>query len=378
MFGVAFASMAFMSFLFSPFWGRMCNHYSLGTLLLITCVGYSIGQLFFLIATNEVMIVFARCFSGIFAGGVGVIGLVYVVNDSPPEQKNKYLALLSTFSAAFGAFGFLVGGLLGEISIPVAFIAQSVLVSLAGLLFFLQVRGQNRSAQENRLTVRELVKEANPFSSFLSIRPYLSASLSVLFIALLFAFIGQNAFEQSFNYYIKDQFNFSPAYNGALKALVGVVYLAANFTICMRILKKTKVKLPTALVLLSCSAMTVVMVLMRTLAAFLLVNIGVFALNAVFQPLLQGLVSRKVTSKSSGIVMGFFSAVRFFAMILGALIAGFTYAIGPKMPFWISAAAFFISAAFAFVYCTMDKREVEAVYKNRKAVQSTAFLCKKG
>ncbi len=354
MFGVAFAAMSFTSFLFSPFWGKISKYYPIGKSLFVCSLGYALGQFFFLIAKNESMIIAARAFSGLFVGGMSVLSLTYVVKNASPEQQGRYLAIMSTFVAAFGAFGFLVGGLLGEISIAAAFLAQIALIALAGLFFFLLGRKQTPVSLEAHPKFEALIKEANPLSSFTAIRPYLSSSLVVLFLASMFAYVGLNAYDQSFNYYIKDQFNFSPVYNGALKALVGVISLAANFTICIRIFKKTRVRLPNMLILLGCGIVSVAMVLMPTLITFLLVNIVLFALDAMFQPLLQGLVSRRTSQENSGVVMGFFSAVRFLGMIMGALVAGFTYTIAPKIPFWVSAAAFFVAAVFALLYWKAD------------------------
>jgi DHA1 family multidrug resistance protein-like MFS transporter len=227
---------------------------------------------------------------------------------------------------------------------------------LSGILFYLLIKGHETPAPEKAPTLRGLVKEANPFSSFSTIKPYMSVTLAIFIVVVLFSFVGLNAYEQSFNYYLKDQFNFSPAYNGALKALVGLIYLGANFSICMWIIKKTQIKLPTVFILLGCGAVTVVMVFMHTLVGFLIVDMGIFALDAVFQPLLQGLVSKRATSENSGIMMGFFSAVRYLAMILGALIAGFTYIIGANIPFWVSAAAFLLAAAAAVLYWAADRK----------------------
>ena len=45
--------------------------------------------------------------------------------------------------------------------------------------------------------------------------------------------LGFTAFDQSFNYYIKDVFGFSSGYNGLLKGAMGIITLIANTTIAL-------------------------------------------------------------------------------------------------------------------------------------------------
>ena len=47
MFGVALASQLVTNFLFSPFWGWISAYVSSRTVLLVTCIGYALGQAMF-------------------------------------------------------------------------------------------------------------------------------------------------------------------------------------------------------------------------------------------------------------------------------------------------------------------------------------------
>ena len=60
MFGVALASQLVTNFLFSPFWGWLSSYVSSRTVLLITCIGYGIGQILFGLATTEMGFIVAR------------------------------------------------------------------------------------------------------------------------------------------------------------------------------------------------------------------------------------------------------------------------------------------------------------------------------
>ena len=71
-----------------------------------------------------------------------------------------------------------------------------------------------------------------------------------MFTICCLAFLGFTAFEQSFNYYIKDIYNLTSGYNGIIKAAIGIISLVANGTICLWIIKNTNVSRSSMLILL--------------------------------------------------------------------------------------------------------------------------------
>ncbi|MGI6665148.1 MAG: MFS transporter [Christensenellaceae bacterium] len=355
MFGVAFAGMAITNFLFSPFWGKMSDYFSLHSCMLFCLVGYACGQFLFMMAKTQVTVLLARMVSGMFTGGARVISMIYVVEYTHGKKQGQNLTIMSTLIAVFATFGFLVGGMLGEISINAVFLAQIIMLASIGVGYFLIMRHTKDAKKATIQNARVLIKEANPFSAFFAIKPYLTATLVIFFGATLFANIGLNAYDQCFNYYLKDQFGFSPAYNGVIKAIVGVVSLISNFTICMWILRKTKVLIPTAYVLLGCGISNAVMIFMPTLGLFLGMAILLFACTAIFQPLLQDIASRQSNEKNRGVVLGFFNAMRSLGMVIGALVAGFLYDFGPKLPFWMACAAFLVATGLMFLYAKKKK-----------------------
>ena len=79
MFGVALACMMGTNFLFSPFWGKLSGYISSRTTLLISCLGYALGQIFFAMAETQLEFILARSFAGIFCGGIFVGILNYIV-----------------------------------------------------------------------------------------------------------------------------------------------------------------------------------------------------------------------------------------------------------------------------------------------------------
>ena len=113
MFGVALAAMMTMNFCFSPFWGKINTYISSRQTLLICCAGYGVAQLGFACATTQGMILLVRILAGVFVGGINVSFLTYVINMAKPEDQAKFLTYSATIQAVCGAFGYLVGGILG-------------------------------------------------------------------------------------------------------------------------------------------------------------------------------------------------------------------------------------------------------------------------
>ena len=81
-------------------------------------------------------LILTTALAGVFVGGIYVSFLTYVINMARPEDQGKFLTYSATIQAVAGAFGYLVGGLLGEFSIRLTFLLQSAALTLAGIAFY--------------------------------------------------------------------------------------------------------------------------------------------------------------------------------------------------------------------------------------------------
>ena len=349
MFGVALASMMISNFAMSPFWGKINSYLSSRVSLLICCCGYGVGQIMFGLAKTELMIILARIFAGVFTGGVFVSFLTYVVNVSPEAERATNLMITATIQSVASAFGYLVGGLLGEISIFMTFMIQAGTLIGVGILFFLVVEKDSTLSVKD-IAPRQLIREANPFAAFMDSRKFMTAVFALAYGVVLFSNLGYYAYEQCFNYYIKDQFGLTSAYNGAVKAVVGFISLAANSTICLWIIRRTDSKKSVIPVLLCCAAAIFGVIAAPDIALFMIINVVFFAFNAVSVPVVQNVVADGAQEGQSNMVMGFYNAIKNFGGIIGSLTAGFIYSSGPKLSFVFACAAFVLAALCAFVY----------------------------
>lgn len=354
MFGLAFAGMAGASFLFSPFWGKLADYVQSRTILFICNLGYAVGQILFSLGSSEGTIMIARCVSGFFVGGVGVSMLTYTVNMSSEAERGRNLTIQATSVTVAGTFGYLIGGVLGELSVRLAFGVQAFCLALSAVLFLIFLKN-DRTEPRGALPMGQIVKKANPFAAFMSAGQFMTVIFAVLFAVVFLSNFAYTAYDQCFNYYIKDQFGFTSVYNGVIKAAIGTISLLANMTLCMYILKRTDAARSEVKVFLVSAAALFGAILSDAVVPFILLTVVYLSMNAVCVPVLQSLVAERAERDKSNIVMGFYNAVRSLGQVIGAAFAGFAYGMGPKVPFLWAGGSLIMAAVGTILYIIMRK-----------------------
>lgn len=351
MFGLMLAAMQLTNFLFSPFWGKMNVSISSRRTLLICCTGYGVAQLGFACATTQTMILLVRILAGFFVGGIFVSFLTYVVGTARPEDQAKYLTYSATIQAVGGAFGYLVGGVLGEFSIRGTFYLQAFCLALAGLLFRLVCLPDG---QTSRVSMKQIAREANPLRAFLDGKYFLNVAFILLFVVNILMNFANTGFDQVFNYYLKDQLGLTSAYNGVVKAAVGLISFVFNMTLCLWIIRKTDTKISITVLMGLCALAAVGTVLTPQIGLFIALSVFVYAGYSVSLPVLQHMVAVQADPAQKNLVMGFYNATKSLGSIIGSLMAGFLYALHTKLPFAVVAVAYgcsLLAAAGYLLWC---------------------------
>ena len=358
MFGLMLAAMMISQFLLSPFWGKINATISSRKTLLISCAGYGVAQLGFAYATTQTMILLARVMAGVFVGGIFVSFLTYVINMARPEDQGKYLTYSATIQAVFGAFGYLVGGLLGEWSIRATFLLQAFTLTLSGVMFYLVCLPDN--ADERKLPMKQILRESNPLQAFLDGRHFMNPGFVLLFALNILMNFGNTGFDQVFNYYLKDQLGFTSAYNGIIKAAVGFISFAFNMTLCLWIIRKTDTRKSMVVLALFCTAAAVGTLVFPDLVPYIGCSIALYAGYSVSLPVLQDLAAARSDPARKNLVMGFYNATKSLGSIVGSLMSGFLYGIHFRLPFFVVALAYGLSILAALGYLLRCKKEKRA------------------
>ena len=144
---------------------------------------------------------------------------------------------------------------------------------------------------------------------------------------------GNTAFDQAFNYYLKDVLGLTSSYNGLIKAAVGLVSFLSNMTLCIWIINKTDVKCSMAVLTTVCTIAAIGTVFCANVGVFMGFGVAVYAGYSVSVPVLQNMVANEATIHQKNLVMGFFNATKSLGSIAGSMIAGFIYSLHVKLPF---------------------------------------------
>ena len=354
MFGLMLAAMQFSNFLFSPFWGKLNGAISSRQTLMICCVGYGVAQLGFACATTQGMILLVRVLAGVFVGGIFVSFLTYVINTAKPEDQAKYLTYSATIQAVCGAFGYLVGGVLGEFSIRGTFFLQAFCLSLAGVMFRLVCLPDG---QQEKVDLKRIAGDANPLQAFIDGKYFLNMAFVMLFAVNILMNFANTGFDQVFNYYLKDQLGLTSAYNGIIKAAVGLISFVFNMTVCLWIIRKTDTRKSMILLMALCTLAAAGALLVPQISLFILLSVFVYAGYSVSLPVLQNMVAVQADPARKNLVMGFYNATKSLGSIIGSLMAGFLYGVHIKLPFAVVAVAYGISVLAAAGYLLQCRKK---------------------
>ncbi len=354
-FGFAFSAMAFTNFLFSPFWGLMSNRYGRMKVYLIGCLGYAMGQLGFALAKSFWMIILARMVAGFFVGGVMVMHLTIVMDYSDQSSVASNLTIHATVFTIAGALGYLIGGFLGDFSLSLLFALQVIGLAMSGVLTYATFR-QIPILDSEKYKKHTWLNDINPLSGFKLAYKYLTPVLWLFFLIVFVAQIGSIAFDQSFNFFIRDQFNFPPSYNGMLKASFGVLSLLVNSTIGIYLVRKTQQQKPLAIVMLGMSLLSTSLVFITNQPIFLVISIGLFVLNSIYLILIQTIAGNLGQKIDYSLFMGLFNAIKSLGMIVGASFVGLVYSFSARGSFIFSALAFAIVAVLLMILVGLNKR----------------------
>ena len=347
MFGVSFASMALASFLFAPFWGKTADQKGRARVLSIMSVGYGIGQLFFSWSTTIWVLVPVRFLTGFFACANTVCSMSYVTDITTPDNRTRYMSYLAAAITVSGAVGYLFGGVLGDISIPLAFGVQVVLMLLLGVGIWLFLPESYQAGVDPHAPYQpwRILRTANPFRLLSGAGRFLNAAVAVFLLVTFLASFATYAFDQAFNYFIKAELDFPTTYNGVIKAIVGLLGLLINVTVTIWLSRRTDPRLSAVGILFLCGVTALATAMITQLSGFLACTVLFYSINAMHLPVLQALATRCGSqANSNGIMAGMFQSSRNLGMMGGALFAGFIYMLGSRLPFVWTGIAFFFGA----------------------------------
>jgi len=295
--------------------------------------------------------------AGFFVGGVMVMHLTVVMDYSSKSSVASNLTIHATVFTIAGAVGYLIGGFLGDVSLSLLFAMQILGLVFSGVLAFATF-DQIPISDDERFKKHTWLSDINPLSGFKLAYKYLTSVLWLFLFIVFVAQVGSIAFDQAFNFFIRDQFSFPPSYNGMLKASFGILSLIVNSTIGIFLVRKTKQQKPLAIVMLIMSVLSSSLVFIMNQPIFLVISVGLFVLNSIYLILIQTIAGTLGQKIDYSLFMGLFNAIKSLGMIFGASFVGLVYSFSPRGSFLLSAFAFGLVSLLLVILIQLKKRAV--------------------
>ncbi len=334
--------MALASFFAAPVLGNLSDAMGRRAVLLLALGGMTIDYLLLSIAATLPLLIFARTLSGLF-GGSYAAAQAAIADVTHPEERARNFALVG---AAFG-IGFIagpvIGGLLGSGNPRLPFIVAAALAGI-NFLYGMTLFPETLPRERRR---RFSWARANPLGAWSAARavPGMTAVAGVLLLWQIASLV----YPMTWSWYGIAAFGWTSRTIGMSLAAVGLVMAVAQTMVVGPAVKRLGERNAASLGLFAASLVFIGYgFATQTWMAFALM-LGI-ALQAMVQPSLMAMLSRRATPETQGEVQG----IAAMAMGLGNLVAPLlltgtlAHFTGPKAPIHFPGAAFIVAAAFGF------------------------------
>lgn len=346
-FGFAFSAMSFTNFLFSPFWGELSNRYGRMRIYLIGCLGYALGQWYFAVAMSFTAIMIARMISGFFVGAIMVMQLTIVIDYATSENLGAHLTTHATVYSLAGAAGYFIGGFIGDVSLNLLFAIQVIGLAASGILAYLTFQ---QIPVDPNYPRQSWLQTINPLKEFMLIRKDITRAIFLFLVVVFVSQVGFVAFDQAFNYFIREQFNFLPSYNGILRAAFGILSLIVNSTIGIYLVRRSNHQQPLLWTLVFMGMLSSILSILSHKTIFLMIAVGLFVLNSIYLILIQTIAGALGRGSNHSLFMGIFNAIKALGMIVGASAVGVIYSLNAHSSFLFGGVSLCVAAYFLWLY----------------------------
>jgi DHA1 family tetracycline resistance protein-like MFS transporter len=322
---------AAMQFVGGPFLGGLSDRVGRRPVLILCLLGASFAYLLLGLAETLVLLFAAVVLAGAVSGTLAT-AQAYIADSTPPERRAQGLGLIG---AAFGLglmAGPALGGLLSLYSLHTPAFAASAL-ALGNAMFGLLILPESLPPKRRTPTPILRLNPVSQLRGVLGMGGIRGLLLTVFLLNLSFAGLLVN-----FPLFSNARFGWGATANAFFFAFVGVCAVFTQGVLIGRLQPRLGDE-RLLLVGLSLMAFDLGLVAFVPFGPLLYPVVGVLALGAGLAiPALTALISRRVSGREQGRLMGGLQAILSFTLIVGPVIAGLAFDhLGVPAPYWIGA-----------------------------------------
>lgn len=333
---------ALMQFICSPIIGGLSDRFGRRPILLLSLLGFGLDYIFQAFAPTIGWLFLGRALAGI-TGASFTTASAYIVDISPEDKRAQNFGLLYS---AFG-LGFIIGPLLGSVSVNWGLRAPFLLaggLSLLNFLFGLFVLPESLT-KENRRPFNW--KRANPLGSLLHLRKY--PLVSGLVVSIILINLASHAVQSNWGFYTMFKFKWNEKMVGYSLVVVGVLTVAVQAGLIRLITPKLGTK-RSVYVGFACYAIGMLLFALAGQGWMMLLILVIYCLGGIGMPALQGVISGQVPPNAQGELQGALTSLMSLTAIFGPLIMNnlFAYFSQKSAPVYLPGAPFLAASIMMF------------------------------
>ncbi|NVO32063.1 TCR/Tet family MFS transporter [Hymenobacter lapidiphilus] len=343
---------AAMQFLFSPVLGNLSDQFGRRPVLLFSLLGFGIDYLFLAFAPTLAWLFVGRAIAGITGASVTTAS-AYIADVSTPEKRAQNFGLIG---AAFGLgfiLGPLLGGVLGEYSHQLPFLAAAGL-TLLNVVYGYFVLPESLPLERRRAFAW---KRANPIGSLRMLGRY--PVILGLVASLLFLYVAAHATQSTWTYYVMEKFSWSEKWVGYSLAAVGLMVAVVQGGLIRRINPLLGPKRSVYLGLLL-YALGFVLFAFASKGWMMFAFLVPYCLGGIAGPALQGIISGQVPANEQGELQGALTSLMSLTSIVGPVLMTslFSYFTRPAAPVYFPGAPFILAAVLTLISVALAARSL--------------------
>ncbi len=334
-FGAFLALYALMQFIFSPVLGSLSDRFGRKPVLMLSLGGAAFDYVFMAVAPSLWLLFIGRAIAGITGASNAVAAACVTDIAEDAERTRRFGQLSACFGIGFIA-GPAIGGVLGEFSVRLPFIAAAGLNAANLLMAFFLLPETRRTGAE---------AESHEFSPLAHFRWLLGYRLllplaGAYFILALVGEVGGTIWVL----YGQDKFSWSPMMVGLSLAAFGFFHAVVQAFIAGPISERWGEHRALLIGIVADSAAYIIIALVTEgWMAFLLMPL--FCLGGIGAPALQSLVTGRVDNDHQGRAQGLLASMTSLASIIGPpAISTIYFASRDVFPglVWVLGAGFYV------------------------------------